>query len=147
MSADASRPLRITLVVLIVLLALQFELGTAVNLSDLHAIPAFGFSVAAILSALAGAGGEAVVHGVLGTFLALGAFFALARSLAAPLLGVRILGVLLVLAMALAAINGYLFVLSGFHNDGYSHGMATGFIVTLLLCFLELYILKPATRA
>ena len=150
MSTDAFRPLRISLIVLIVLLALQFELGMAVNLSDLHTVPAFGFSVPALWSALAKVGGEAVTHAELGTLMAIGVVFTMIRSLGSGIRRVQIVGVLLFLAMALATLNGVLFVLSGFDNDGYSHGMATGFILSILLCFLELYFLrtppKPASR-
>jgi hypothetical protein len=144
MVADAFRSLRINLVILIVLLALQFELGMSINLSDLHTIPAFGFSMTTIFSALAKVGGETVTHGVLGTLLALGAIFTMIRSLATGIRKVQVVGVVVFVTLALAAVNGYLFVLSGYENDGYSHGMATSFIVSLLACFLELYFLKPA---
>jgi len=139
MSADRLRGLRANLVVLIVLLALQFELGMAVNLSDLHTIPAFGFSIRQVFSALGAAGGAAVAHGILGTLLALGGIGNLVQSVRSARRGIRIVGVILFVTMVLSAVNGYLFVLSGFQNDGYSHGMSTTFIVTLLLCFLELY--------
>jgi hypothetical protein len=144
MATDTFRLLRITLIVLIVLLALQFELGMAVNLSDLHSIPAFGFSVSAILSALAKVGGAAVTHAMLGTLMAIGVIFTMIRSLGSGIRRVQVVGVLLFVTMALATLNGFLFTLSGFDNDGYSHGMATGFILSLLFCFMELYFLKPA---
>jgi hypothetical protein len=36
-----------------------------------------------------------------------------------------------------------LFVLSGFQDNNYSHGMASNFILTFAFYFLELYLLKP----
>ncbi len=146
MATDTYRPLRVNLIALIVLLALQFELGMAVNLSDLHTVPAFGFSVSAVAGALARAGGEAITHAVLGTIMALGAIFTMVRSLASGIRRVQIVGVIVFVTLAFAAVNGYLFVLSGFENDGYSHGMATSFIVSLLACFMELYFLKPTKQ-
>jgi len=55
---------------------------------------------------------------------------------------VRIYGGLASLTTLLAAYTGYGFVLSGFQNDGLSHGMATMFILTFAFYFLELYALK-----
>ena len=146
MTTDTFRLLRINLIALIVLLALQFELGMAVNLSDLHTAPAFGFSVSAVWSALARVGGDAVTHAVLGTLMAIGVIFTMIRSLGSGIRRVQVVGVLLFLAMALATLNGYLFVLSGYENDGYSHGMATGFILSILFCFLELYFVRTAPK-
>ena len=37
--------------------------------------------------------------------------------------------------------------MSGFQRDGYSHGMASGFILSFGFCFLELYSMKPDRRA
>jgi hypothetical protein len=50
---------------------------------------------------------------------------------------------------ALSATNGFLFTLSGFKNDGYSHGMATGFMVAfamhfVLVCVLSVKLRRPA---
>ncbi len=146
MAADSFKGLRINLVVLIVLLALQFEMGMGINLSDLKTVPAFAFSVSALLSALATAGGEGVIHGVLGTLMAIGAIFTMIRSLRSGIRRVQVVGVLVFLTMALAALNGYLFTLSGFDKDGYSHGMATAFILCIVFCFMELYFLKPAPK-
>jgi hypothetical protein len=146
MARDTFRPLRINLIVLIVLLALQFEMGISINLSDLHTIPAFGFSVSAVFGALAKVGGDAVAHAVLGTIMALGAIFTMISSLASGIRRVQVFGVIVFVTFALASVNGYLFVLSGFENNGYSHGMATSFIVSLIACFMELYFLKPAKQ-
>ena len=67
-------------------------------------------------------------------------------ALASKIRSVQIFGGLGFLAMALAEINGVIFVLSGFQNDNYSHGMATMFILTFGFYFLELYFLKPVAK-
>ena len=67
-------------------------------------------------------------------------------ALASKIRSVQVFGVLGFLSMALAATSGVLFVLSGFQNDNYSHGMATNFILTFGFYFLELYFLKPAPK-
>jgi hypothetical protein len=56
---------------------------------------------------------------------------------------VQVFGSLAFLATLLAAITGLFFTLSGFQNDGDSHGMASNFLLSFTFYFLELYFLKP----
>ena len=51
-----------------------------------------------------------------------------------------------VIAMALASSNGVLFTLSGFRNDGYSHGMSTMFFVVYSLNFIQVCVLTVKLR-
>jgi len=51
-----------------------------------------------------------------------------------------------VIAMALASSNGVLFTLSGFRNDGYSHGMSTMFLVVYSLNFIQVCVLTVKLR-
>jgi hypothetical protein len=60
---------------------------------------------------------------------------------------VQVFGILAFLATVLAATTGLLFVLSGFQNNGETHGMATNFLLSLSSYFLELYFLKPTLKA
>jgi len=146
MSANRLRGLRVAVVTLLVCLAIQFEFGMATNLSDQPSIPSFGFSFPGVLSALNQVGFVAVAHAVLGTGLTTFALISLVMALGSKMRGVQIFGVLGFLSMVLAATMGLSFVLSGFQNDNYSHGMATNFLLTFGFYFLELYFLKPAAR-
>jgi hypothetical protein len=146
MSTNQIKWLRVAVITLIVLLAVQFEFGMAVNLSNLPSLAPFGFSFPTILSALNQAGAVAVVHAILGTVLTILSLVTLIMALASKIRSVQIFGGLGFLAMALAEINGVIFVLSGFQNDNYSHGMATMFILTFGFYFLELYFLKSVAK-
>jgi hypothetical protein len=146
MSLSQLKWLRITVVTLLVFLAIQFEFGMAINLSTLPSMPPFVFSVSSVLSALSLVGFVAVAHAVLGTVLTVASLLGLALALASRIRSVQIFAVLGFLSMSLAATSGLLFVLSGFQNDHYSHGMATNFLLTFGFHFLELYCLKPAAK-
>ena len=87
-----------------------------------------------------------MVHAILGTVLTIISLINLLMALASKIRSVQVFGALGFLSMALAEICGVLFVLSGFQNDNYSHGMATNFLLTFGFYFLELYFLKPAAR-
>jgi hypothetical protein len=143
--------LRVIVIIILALLALQFELGVAVNLSpNLQDVPPLAGSVAAIWSALAKVGGEALTHAVLGSLLVLGSLAVLVRSAMSGVRSVAVIGILAFAGTALAALNGYLFTLSGFKNDGYSHGMATAFLVAftmyfVLVCVLSVKVRRPTT--
>jgi len=146
MSTNQIKRLRVAVITLIGLLAVQFEFGMAVNLSNLPSLAPFGFSFPTILRALNQAGAVAVVHAILGTVLTILSLVTLIMALASKIRSVQIFGGLGFLAMALAEINGVIFVLSGFQNDNYSHGMATMFILTFGFYFLELYFLKSVAK-
>ena len=147
MSANLLKWLRGAVVTLLVLLVIQFEFGMAVNLSDLPSISPFGFSLPGVLSVLNQIGFVALFHAVLGTALTIFALITLVLALASKIRSVQILGVLGFVSMVLAAAMGLYFVLSGLQNDGYSHGMATNFILTFVFYFLEMYLLKPTAKA
>jgi hypothetical protein len=147
MSTNQFKWLQVAVIILLVLLAIQFEFGMAVNLSNLPSISPFGFSFSNVLSALNQAGAVAVVHAALGTVLTIISIISMVMALTSKIRGVQIFGVLGFLSMALAETSGVLFVLSGFQNNNYSHGMATNFILTFGFCFLELYFLKSMDKA
>jgi hypothetical protein len=142
-SANQLKHLRDLVIAILVFLIIQFEFGMAVNLSDLPNLSPFNFSMINLVSALDQAGVIALTHAVLGTFLVLIAIVNLVISLASKVRSVQIVGILSLLTMVLAETCGVLFTLSGFQNDNFSHGMATNFILTFGLYFLELYFLKP----
>ena len=142
------RFLRALTVVLLVLLALQFELGIAVNLSpNLKEVPPVAGSVSAVWHALAEVGDEALVHGLVAALLAV-------VSLASLVLAVRsgsriatVIGILSFATIALAAVTGVLFTMSGFKNDGDSHGMATSFLLSFSLNFVQVCVLFVKLRS
>ena len=118
----------------------------AINLSDPPNIPPISFSLHNVLGALNQVGSIALVHALLGTVLTVLALVTLVLALASKIRSVQVFGVLGFLSMTLAATSGVLFVLSGYQNDHYSHGMATNFILTFVFYFLELYFLKPSPK-
>ncbi len=139
--------LRRMIVMLLILLGIQYELGMAVNLSpDLPTLPPFGFSLARIFDALRLAGSSAVAHGLLGSLLVLLAVLTLVLSLASRVRSAQIFGSLGCLSIVLAATGGVLFVLSGFQADHFSLAMASNSILAFTFYFLELYFLKPASN-
>jgi len=146
MSTNSFKGLRVAVVTLLVFLVLQYELGMAVNLLNPPDLPPFSFSFLNLMVALKQVGSVAVVHAVLGTILTILALITLVLALASKIRSVQVFGALGFLSMALAAISGLLFVLTGYQNDHYSHGMATNFILTFGFYFLELYFLKPTPK-
>ena len=147
MSWNRFKFLRILVMVLLALLIIQFELGMAVNIGNPPSLPPFSFSLARISDALHQAGGAALPHTILGTWLVIFSVLNLILSISSRVRSVQIFGALAFIATALAASTGYLFVLSGFQNDNYSHGMATNFILSFSFYFLEFYFLKPDSKA
>ncbi len=141
------RPLRVLSIVLLVLLALQFELGMAVNLSpSLQDVPPLAGSITAMWTALAKVGGEALAHALLGTALALAGLAGLVLAVMSRGGDVTAVGVLSFLSLALAETGGVLFTNSGFKTDAYSHGMATGFLLAFSLYFVQVCILSVKLR-
>jgi hypothetical protein len=130
-------------IVLLALLGLQYEFGMAVNIANPPSLPAFGLSLNAVSNALHQAGVVAVIHASLGIWLVVFSVINLILSLRSGLRSVQVFGSLAFLATLLAAITGLLFTLSGFQNDGDSHGMATNFLLSFTFYFLELSFLKP----
>ena len=145
--SDRFRALRNIVAATLVLLALQFELGITVIMSNPPSIPPVAFSDAAVRGALDQAGGVIYPHAVLGGILAVAAIVNLVMALRSGLRRVQVVGVLVFLCIAVAAGGGLVFVLSGFQNDSASHAMATNFLLSFALLFLELYFIKPEPKA
>ena len=146
MAAKRIQVLKIMVIVILALLALQYELGMAVNIGNLPSLSPFGLSLNAVSNALHQAGLVAVLHASLGVWLVIFSVINLIFSLRTGLRSLQIFGSLAFLTTLLAAITGLLFTLSGFQNDGDSHGMATNFLLSFTFYFLELYFLKPAPK-
>ena len=140
-------PLRVLSIIFLILLAVQFEFGIAVNLSpSLQEVSPIAGSVPALWTALAKVGADALVHALLGTALSVAGLVGLILSILSRRGTVVVVGVLSFLCLALAEINGILFTLSGFKNDGYSHGMATGFLLAFSLYFVQVCVLSVKLR-
>jgi hypothetical protein len=144
MAPRSSRSLRVIVLVLLALLAVQFEFGMAVNLAGPASITPLAFSLSRVSAALSQAGSLAVTHALLGGLLVVLSLVSLWISLLSGERSLQLFGSLAFMTTALAAITGLLFVLSGFQNNGDSHGMATNFILAFSFYFVELYFLKPA---
>ena len=143
MSSNQLKPLRFMLMAILVLLFFQYELGIQVNFSNLAAIPPFGFSIPQISDALHQAGSVALIHAIVGAWLVILAAINLILSLRSKVRSAQVYGVLSFISMIFAAGGGLFFVLSGFQSDNASHTMATNFLLSFVLFFLELYSIKP----
>ncbi len=144
MKSKTNQFLRVLVVILLVLLAVQYELGMAVNLSpDLPSLSPFGFSLGGVLAALQQAGSTALAHGLMGSFLWLLSVLTLILSLSSKQRRLQIFSGLGFVFISLAATGGILFVLSGFQADRFSEMMASSFLLSFIFYFLELYFLKP----
>ncbi len=139
--------LRIMMVVMIVMLFLQYELGIATIMSDIPSTSPFSFSVTAFRGALERAGGIAVVHAGFGGIIILVALVNLILALMTKVRAVQILGMLNFLFILIAAGGGLFFVLSGFQNDHASHAMATNFILAFAFSFIELFYIRSALNS
>ncbi len=147
MASNRSTFARIMVIIILVLLTLQFELGMAVNLvPSLPDIPPFSFSLSGIVAALQKIGPVALAHASLGLFLVLASLINLIATLVSRVEGAVVFSVLGIVSLVLAASTGAGFVLSGFQNDGLSHGMASNFILSYIFFFLELYNLKSVPK-
>ncbi|MGO9412596.1 MAG: hypothetical protein ACLQCB_17830 [Spirochaetia bacterium] len=141
------RALRLTTIIMAVLLALQFELGMAVNLSPaLEVVPPVAGTPAAVWSALAKVGADALTHAVLGSLLTVLALANLVLAITSGARSVALIGALAFVCIAMASANGILFTLSGFKDDHYSHGMATTFLLGFALHFIQVGILTVRLR-
>ena len=147
MTNNRSTFARIMVIIILVLLTLQFELGMTVNLTpSLPDIPAFSFSFSGIADALQKIGPVALAHASLGLFLVLASLINLIAVSVSRVKGAVVFSALGLLTIALASLTGAGFVLSGFQDDGLSHGMATNFLLSYIFFFLELYNLKGAPK-
>jgi hypothetical protein len=131
-------------IVILALLGLQYEFGMAVNIANPPTLAPT--SLNGINNALNQVGAVAMIHASLGSALVIFSILILIFSLRSGLRSLQVFGSLAFLATLLAAVTGLLFTLSGFQNDGDSHGMATNFLLSFTFYFLELYFLKPAPK-
>jgi hypothetical protein len=146
MAAKRSKGLRIMVMVLLALLGLQYEFGMAVNIANPPSLPPSGLSISGVSNALNRVGAVAVIHASLGSGLVFISIISLILSLRSGMRSVQVFGSLAFLTILLAAITGLLYTMSGFQNDGDSHGMATNFLLSFSFYFLELYFLKAAPK-
>ena len=143
MSSNPLKPLRVMLIAILVLLFFQYELGMAVNIANPASIPPFNFSTTAFLNALNGVGSVALIHAIVGCLLLLLALVNMVMALQSKVRSAQVYGVLSFVSMIFATGGGFYFVLSGFQSDNASHTMATNFLLSFVLLFLELYAIKP----
>ncbi len=148
MKANRFHALQMVVILTLVLLFFQFELGMTINLSpNLPELAPFGFSLTKIVDALRQAGEEALAHAGLGSTLALLSVLTLVLSLRSNRKSVQVVGALCFLTILLAMTGGILFTLSGFQEDNFSLMMASNFILAFTFHFLELYLIKPAAKS
>jgi hypothetical protein len=141
------KSLRVAAIVILILLTLQFELGMSVNLSpSLEQVPHLAGTATAVWGALVKVGGAALTHALLGASLTVIALASLVLAIISGDRSVAVIGIFSFLAIALAAVNGVLFTLSGFKDDNYSHGMATLFLLAFSLYFVQVCLLSVKLR-
>ena len=145
MAAKRLQGLRIMVIVILALLGLQYEFGMAVNIANPPTLAPT--SLNGVNNALNQVGAAAMIHASLGSGLVIFSILILIFSLRSGLRSLQVFGSLAFLTILLAAITGLLFTMSGFQNDGDSHGMATNFLLSFTFYFLELYFLKPSDKA
>ena len=139
------KSLRVFVIIMLALLALQYELGIATNLSpNMKEVPPVG--LADLDKVLASVGEAAVLHATLGVLLLATAVAALVLSILAAGPAIIVTGIIAFAGTALAFLNGILFSLGGFKDDGYSHGMATGYLVAFSLYFIQVAIASVKLR-
>lgn len=132
-------------IILLVLLGLQYEFGMAVNIANPPTLAPT--SLNGVNNALNQVGPVAVIHASLGSALVIFSIISLIFSLRSGLRSLQVFGSLAFLTTLMAALTGVLYTMSGFQNNGDTHGMATNFLLTFTFYFLELYFLKPAPKA
>jgi hypothetical protein len=147
MATNRLQGLKVMVIIMLILLGLQYEFGMAVNLATQPSLAPFGFSMNGVIHALNQIGAVAVIHASLGSALVVIALISLIISLRSGLRSLQVFGSLAFLTILLAAVTGLLYTLSGFQNNGDTHGMATNFLLSFTFYFLELYFLKPIRLA
>src|SRR5579864_8832881 len=131
-----NRTLRVFAIIMLSLLALQFEMGMSLNLSPRLKETTAVSGIGGIVGNLDAVGADALTHGIMGTALAILSVGTLVLSLRSGSAGVIVIGILACLSTVLAAMTGVLFTSSGFSNDGYSAGMASMFLLTFSFHFI-----------
>ena len=141
---DPLRPLKIMTVLDLVLLSVQGWSGDVVNLfaSFPSGKPADIGGAAQSLQA-AGPGPLAIFHGIAGVlvlFLSIGIVVSAFRKSKATSL--RVVSLLALISVVVAALGGYLFVFSGFLDNGNSAQMGGAYLGAYAMTFLVLYYSK-----
>ncbi len=145
MSAKPLKGVRISNMVLLALLVVQYFFGMLVNFSDPPSLAAFRvIDSSALTAALKAAGGLAPEHAVLGFVIWVVALLNVVLSLRTGVRRVQVFGCLALLAVTLAGIGGTLFITSGFNNATGTKVMAGNFLFSYSFAFFELYSLKGA---
>ncbi len=142
MTSKRIKALRVLVIIILVMLAFQYELGIQVIMSNPPAINPFAFSIPAVSQALHGVGTGAVIHAAWGGLLLIMSLVILVVSLLSHRRAAQVFGTLAFLSILSAAYGGLGFVLSGFQNDSHSHNMATNLLLSFTFYFVELYVLK-----
>jgi len=143
MTSSPLKTLRVTAVVMIVSLFLQYELGIATIIANPASIPPFSFSINVFSHALERVGGVALLHAALGGWLVIISIINMILALGTKIRKVQVFAILSFLSIVIAAGGGLFFVLSGFQNDNASHAMATNFILSFAFSFIEIYSARP----
>lgn len=142
--ADPLRPLKIMTILNLVLLSVQAWTGDAVNLFASFpsgTIGGVGQLFPALLSA--GPGPLALWHGIEGLLVVLlSVGIAVSAFRRTKSRSIRIVSILGLVSVVVAALGGYLFVLSGFLNNGNSAQMGGSFLGAYAMNFLVLYYSK-----
>ncbi len=143
-AANALRPLKRMTVLNIVLLSVQAWTGDVVNLFASFpsgAVNGVGGAVQALGSA--GPGPLAAYHAIEGlVIVVLSVGIAVTAFTRTKSRGTRVAALLGLFFVAVAALGGYLFVFSGFLDDGNSAQMGGAFIGAYAMNFLVLYYSK-----
>ena len=136
------RPLRLSIVATLILLSLQAWTGDFVNVFVTTSPTPVQQSFSGFLGAVSAAGPFLVWHMAEGVLILLSAVGVLGVSLRYDRRSVRIGALLGLITVLVAALGGYLYVLSGYNDGGSSMQMGGSFIGAYALYFITLWYTK-----
>ncbi|HEY5224936.1 MAG TPA: hypothetical protein VIJ18_18050 [Microbacteriaceae bacterium] len=143
MSARTLSGLRLQLYIAIVMLVIEFALGTFVNLYAKLPATDKGASLFAAFGAAVGSGPVSVaVHAVLGTLIVLAGISVIVRAVSTRYILHLVLAIVGMLAVLMAWVSGTGFI--GSQADGASFGMAIATAIALLCYATSLFLLPSA---
>ncbi len=146
--ATRIRWVRWSLVTELLFMAIVYELGVTLTVAGVFPnVPASGFCLGAFASYVGAGGGALLLHAILGLIILANATFALVLALGLRVRWLRITSIVAFIFVLSAGAGGFLFVLSGFADDGYSYQMSTGFLIAFVFTFLSLYVLRSPEPA
>jgi hypothetical protein len=137
------RPFRLTIVATLILLSLQAWTGDFVNVfvtTSTWSVPAQ--NIGGFFQAITSHTVFLLWHGMEGLLVLLSAIAVLVVSFRYRRRSVKICAVMGLIAVIIAGLGGYLFVLSGFSNGGNSMQMGGSFLGAYALYFIALYYTK-----